>query len=65
MQYVGVNLTWTPLLSDMTGFVIRAANEPVLSVSTSNDLFNGIHKIIDRSIQVNVHLKVNLWAANT
>ncbi|EMR68107.1 putative exported rhamnosidase a protein [Eutypa lata UCREL1] len=32
-----------------------ASNEPVLSVSTSNNLFNGIHKIIDRSIQSNMY----------
>ena len=52
MQYVSVNLTWTPSALDMTASVIRAANEQVLSVSTSNNLFNSIHKIIDRSIQV-------------
>ncbi|RYP82234.1 hypothetical protein DL769_001728 [Monosporascus sp. CRB-8-3] len=55
MQYVGVNLTWTPSASDMTGSVIRASNGRVLEVSTSNELFNGIHKIIDRSIQSNMH----------
>ncbi|RYP21635.1 hypothetical protein DL765_002096 [Monosporascus sp. GIB2] len=52
MQYIGVNLAWTPSASDMTGSVIRASNERVLEVSTSNELFNGIHRIIDRSIQV-------------
>ncbi|RYP00449.1 hypothetical protein DL763_000801 [Monosporascus cannonballus] len=55
MQYVGVNLTWTPSASDMTGSVIRAPNERVLELSTSNELFNGIHKIIDRSIQSNMY----------
>ncbi|RYP72462.1 hypothetical protein DL770_007964 [Monosporascus sp. CRB-9-2] len=55
MQYIGVNLTWTPSVSDMTGSVIRASNERVLEVLTSNELFNGIHKIIDRSIQSNMH----------
>lgn len=39
----------------MTGFVIRAANEPVLSLHTSNELFNSIHTIIDRSIQGNMY----------
>lgn len=55
MQYLGVNATWEPSLDDMTGYVIRASNEPVLSMSTSSDLFNGIHKIIDRSIQGNMY----------
>lgn len=39
----------------MTAYVIRAANEPVLSIHTSNELFNSIHKIIDRSIQGNMY----------
>lgn len=55
MQYLGVNTTWEPSLDDMEGIVIRAANEPVLSVSTSMDLFNDIHTIIDRSVQGNMH----------
>lgn len=39
----------------MEGIVIRAANEVVLETSTSSNLFNGIHRIIDRSIQGNMH----------
>jgi alpha-L-rhamnosidase len=52
MQYIGVNVTWTPSVSDITGYAVRADNEQVLSFSTSNQLFNDIHRIIDRSIQV-------------
>ncbi len=51
-QFIGVNTTWTPSTSDMTGFVIRADNDQILETTTSNDLFNSIHKIIDRSIRV-------------
>lgn len=54
-QYLGVNTTWEPSLEAMEGIVIRAANEPVLGFSTSSELFNGIHNIIDRSIQGNMH----------
>lgn len=54
-QFLGVNTTWEPSLDDMTGFVIRAANELVLNVTTSSDLLNNIHKMIDRSIQGNMH----------
>lgn len=36
----------------MTGYVIRAANEKVSSVTTSNTLLNTIHEIIDRAIKV-------------
>ncbi|KAH8897978.1 alpha-L-rhamnosidase [Thozetella sp. PMI_491] len=54
-RYVGVNVTWTPSASDMVGSVIRADNEVVLETTTSNGLFNDIHKIIDRSIQGNMY----------
>lgn len=36
----------------MTGLEIRAANEQVSAVQTSNSLLNKIHNIIDRSIKV-------------
>lgn len=58
-RYIGVNVTWTPSVGDMTGSIIRASNDVVLQTSTSNDLFDGIHKIIDRSIQVNSCLLLN------
>ena len=54
-QFLGVNTTWEPSLDDMVGYVIRAENEPVLSFSTSDQLFNDIHRIIDRSIKGNMH----------
>ncbi|KAH8896774.1 alpha-L-rhamnosidase [Thozetella sp. PMI_491] len=54
-QYIAVNTTWAPSLADMTGKVIRAVNEPVSFVSTSNPLFNKIHQIIDRAIKSNMH----------
>ncbi|KAF9873345.1 putative alpha-l-rhamnosidase protein [Colletotrichum karsti] len=54
-QYLGVNLTWTPTASDLTAHVIRAANEPILEVETSNTLFNSIHELVDRSIKGNMH----------
>ena len=58
MQYLGINLTlgsdvtWAPKASDMSMTVIRAANEPAMEVSTSDQLFNSIHSNIDRSIKV-------------
>ncbi|CAH0057566.1 unnamed protein product [Clonostachys solani] len=54
-QYLGVNTTWEPSLDDLEGFVIRAANEANVDFSSSSDHFNSIHKIIDRSIQSNMH----------
>lgn len=50
-----MNLTWTPRASDLTGHVVRAANQPILDVSTSNHLFNSIHGLVDRSIRGNMH----------
>lgn len=47
-----VNSSVEPKLSDMTGLIIRAANQKVGEVETSNDLLNKIHNIIDRAIQV-------------
>lgn len=58
MQYLGTNLTlsgnttWAPKASDMSMTVLRAANENVLEVETSDELFNGIHRNIDRAIKV-------------
>uniref|UniRef100_A0A0B7KF84 alpha-L-rhamnosidase n=1 Tax=Bionectria ochroleuca TaxID=29856 RepID=A0A0B7KF84_BIOOC len=54
-QYLGVNTTWEPSLDDLEGLVIRAANEANIKFSSSSDHFNNIHKIIDRSIQGNMH----------
>jgi alpha-L-rhamnosidase len=50
-----VNTTWEPSLDDLEGLVIRAANEANIKFSSSSDHFNNIHKIIDRSIQGNMH----------
>jgi alpha-L-rhamnosidase len=55
MAYLGVNSTWEPFLDDMGGVVIRAASEAVLSFEMSSDMFNHIHKIIDRSMQSNMY----------
>ena len=60
MQMLGINKTigtnesypWPPPVSAFSATRIRASNENVLSVSTSNDLFNKIHRNIDNSIQV-------------
>ncbi|KAB8204793.1 bacterial alpha-L-rhamnosidase-domain-containing protein [Aspergillus parasiticus] len=54
-QYIGVNTTWKPNISDMTGLVARAANEESSTLSTSNTLFNQIHEIIQRSVQSNMY----------
>lgn len=54
MRYLQVdNLAASPDVADMTGQVIRQNNEVAGTVETSSELFNGIHKIIDRSIQSN------------
>lgn len=62
MQMLGINKTigtnetaWPPPISAFSATRIRASNENVLSVETSNDLFNKIHKLIDNSIQGNMH----------
>ncbi|CZR70017.1 uncharacterized protein PAC_19918 [Phialocephala subalpina] len=54
-RYLHVNVTWTPLATNMTGQVIRSNTDGVGSTSTSNSLFNSIHKIIDRAIQSNLY----------
>ncbi|KAL1970103.1 hypothetical protein VTN77DRAFT_6508 [Rasamsonia byssochlamydoides] len=49
------NLTHPPAASDLEALVIRADNEAVWSLQTSSDLFNAIHKIINRAIQSNMY----------
>lgn len=55
LQYLMVNLTYAPAASDLKGYVIRADNEAVGSQTSSNKLFNDIHRIIDRSIVGNMY----------
>lgn len=47
-----VNTTWEPQAEDMIAYVIRAANDKVSEVETSNTMLNSIHEIIDRAIKV-------------
>ncbi|KAK2770372.1 alpha-l-rhamnosidase, partial [Colletotrichum kahawae] len=46
-----VNTTWEPQLTDMVGYAIRAANEEVGTVQTSNSFLNKIYEITDRSMK--------------
>lgn len=43
-----------PTHDTITGFVLRGANEPAGSFSSSNTLLNNIHSIINRAIQSNM-----------
>lgn len=43
-----------PTLETIAGFVLRGANEPAGSFSSSNTLLNRIHAIINRAIQSNM-----------
>lgn len=47
----------------MTGLVVRAANEHVSTVETSNSMLNSIHTIIDRAIKV-IKIKTMPWLLN-
>lgn len=55
-RYVQVdNLTYAPKASDLEALVIRAENEAVGTFDSSSNLFNSIHRIIDRSMQGNMY----------
>ncbi|KAI9150700.1 bacterial alpha-L-rhamnosidase-domain-containing protein [Paramyrothecium foliicola] len=54
-QYIAVNTTWEPKPEDITAYVIRAANDKVSEVETSNTMLNSIHEIIDRAIKGNMY----------
>ncbi|KAJ5727481.1 Alpha-L-rhamnosidase [Penicillium malachiteum] len=55
-RYLAVNMTDPPVLSDVEGLMIRTDAEVVGTVDTSDDLLNGIHRIIDRAIQSNIYI---------
>ena len=54
-RYLSVNLTTAPTASSIVGHAIRQSVKVVGQVSSSNALFNNIHKIIDRAIQSNLY----------
>ncbi|KAF4858551.1 hypothetical protein CGCSCA2_v007010 [Colletotrichum siamense] len=51
----GVNTTWAPQLTDMVGYVIRATNDEVGTVQTSNSFLNKLYEITDRSMKSNMY----------
>lgn len=55
MRYLSVNTTQPPTTSTAMGHPIRQSVQKMGEVDTGNELFNGIHKIIDRSIQSNLY----------
>ncbi|WP_028660200.1 family 78 glycoside hydrolase catalytic domain [Nocardioides insulae] len=44
-----------PNARDVRGIVLRADNDAVGSFTSSDDMLNGIHRIIDRSVQSNMY----------
>jgi hypothetical protein len=55
MRYLSVNLTNPPTTSSATGYSIRQSVDTIGKANSSNELFNDIHTIIDRSIQSNLY----------
>ncbi|KAH9236496.1 glycoside hydrolase family 78 protein [Colletotrichum gloeosporioides 23] len=51
LRHVCVNTTWAPQLTDMVGYVIRATNDEVGTVQTSNSFLNKLYEITDRSMK--------------
>ncbi|KAI8287260.1 hypothetical protein K4K60_012685 [Colletotrichum sp. SAR11_57] len=54
-RYCQVNTTWVPQLTDMVGYVIRATNDEVGIVQTSNSFLNKLYEITDRSMKSNMY----------
>ncbi|KAI8232581.1 hypothetical protein K4K54_011715 [Colletotrichum sp. SAR 10_86] len=50
-----VNTTWAPQVTDMVGYVIRATNDEVGTVQTSNSFLNKLYEITDRSMKSNMY----------
>ncbi|KAI8303517.1 hypothetical protein K4K59_013213 [Colletotrichum sp. SAR11_240] len=50
-----VNTTWEPQLTDMVGYAIRATNDEVGNVQTSNSFLNKLYEITDRSMKSNMY----------
>ncbi|KAI8233200.1 hypothetical protein K4K53_004907 [Colletotrichum sp. SAR 10_77] len=55
LRHVCVNTTWAPQLTDMVGYVIRATNDEVGTVQTSNSFLNKLYEITDRSMKSNMY----------
>ncbi|KAK1855286.1 alpha-l-rhamnosidase [Colletotrichum chrysophilum] len=52
LRHVCVNTTWAPQLTDTVGYVIRATNDEVGTVQTSNSFLNKLYEITDRSMKL-------------